>query len=82
MYYNYIITMGLRKIQVDAGEVVFKNFEYDLVHFVFIILGFFRQFAPDRCLEVVGLPCVLVADLDGLRKSNDYTLKGNPIIEP
>ena len=47
--------MGLRKIQVDVGEVVFKNFEYDLVHFVFIILGFFRQFAPDIwkvCLQL------------------------------
>ena len=39
--------MELRKTQVDVGEVVLKNFKYDLVHFVFIILGFFRQFTPD-----------------------------------
>ena len=55
MYYNYIITMGVRKIQVDVGEVIFQNFEYDLVHVVFIILGFFRQFAPDIwkvCLQL------------------------------
>ena len=59
MYYNYIITMELRKTQVDVGEVVLKNFEYDLVHFVFIILGFFRQFTPDIwkiCLQLF-YPC-------------------------
>ena len=59
MYYNHIITMGLSKIQVDVGEVVSKDFEYDLVHFVFINLGFFRQFTPHIwkvCLQL-HYPC-------------------------
>ena len=73
MYYNLIIITGLRKIQVDVGEVVFKDFEYDLVHFVFINVGFFRQCTPDiwkvflqlfySCFSgsESGLSCVLLS---------------------
>ena len=59
MHYNHIITVGLRKIQAAVVEVVCKDFEYDLVHFVFINLGFFRQFTPDIwkvCLQLLD-PC-------------------------
>ena len=59
MYFNHLITVGLRKIQADVGEVVSADFEYDLVHFVFINLVFFRQFTPDIwkvCLQFF-CPC-------------------------
>ena len=57
--------MGLKNIQADVGEVVSKDFEYDLVRLVFITLGFFRQFSPETPGVLVSFPAKWASYLSG-----------------